>query len=60
MGRRCPVSSRDIVLFEMPVASATPVRVIRALRAESLEPGPDLVERGGDVAPLRCPPRRLI
>ena len=29
MGRRWPVSSRDSVLFEMPVASATLVRVIR-------------------------------
>ena len=29
MGRRCPVSSRDSVLFEMPVVVATPVRVIR-------------------------------
>ena len=31
-----------------PSTSATPVRVMPALRAEPLEPGPDLLQRGGD------------
>ena len=34
LGRRCPVSSRDRVLLEMPVEAATPVNVIpRSLRS---------------------------
>ena len=48
MGRRCPVSSRDSVLFEMPVVLGDAGQGHPALRADSLEPGPDLVERGGD------------
>ena len=44
MGRRCPFSSRDSVLFEMPVASATPVNVSLTLRAHSPQPLPDAVD----------------
>jgi hypothetical protein len=48
VGRRCPVSSRDNVLFEIPVEAETPVRGQPPLGAESLEAWPDLLKGGGD------------
>ena len=40
-GRRCPDSSRDSVLTEMPVASASWARVAPALEAQRAQPGAD-------------------
>jgi len=51
VGRRCPISSRDIVLLEIPVEAETPVRGqpgSTPLGAESLEAWSDLLKGGGD------------